>query len=76
MLDAAKRSGLRADAAFFFEDPREAGRLVRSLAAPGDAVLFKGSRAVHVELALEEFLAPNPIEDRAQDPTPSAGGSR
>jgi UDP-N-acetylmuramoyl-tripeptide--D-alanyl-D-alanine ligase len=68
MLDAATRSGLRADAAFFFEDPREAGRLVRSLASPGDAVLFKGSRSVHVELALEEFLA--------QDDAPLPGGSR
>jgi UDP-N-acetylmuramoyl-tripeptide--D-alanyl-D-alanine ligase len=67
MLDAATRSGLRADAAFFFEDPREAGRLLRSLASPGDAILFKGSRGVHVELALEEFLA---------DPAPSSGGSR
>ena len=58
MLDAAKRSGLRADAAFFFDDPVPAGQLVRSLAQPGDAVLFKGSRGVHVELALEQFLAP------------------
>jgi len=57
MLDAAKRSGLRADAAFFFDDPVPAGLLVRSLAEPGDAVLFKGSRGVHVELALEQFLA-------------------
>ena len=56
MLDAAKRSGLRADAAFFFDDPVQAGRLVRSIAQPGDAVLFKGSRGVHVELALEQFL--------------------
>jgi UDP-N-acetylmuramoyl-tripeptide--D-alanyl-D-alanine ligase len=75
MLDAATRSGLRADAAFFFEDPREAGRLVRSLAAPGDAVLFKGSRGVHVELALEEFLAP-PAEDDAQDDASAPGGIR
>ncbi|HTM47558.1 MAG TPA: UDP-N-acetylmuramoyl-tripeptide--D-alanyl-D-alanine ligase [Bryobacteraceae bacterium] len=57
MLDAAKRSGLRADAAFFFDDPIPAGQLVRSLAQPGDAVLFKGSRGIHVELALEQFLA-------------------
>ena len=57
MLDAAKRSGLRADAAFFFDDPAPAGLLVRSLAQPGDAVLFKGSRGIHVELALEQFLA-------------------
>jgi len=57
MLDAAKRSGLRADAAFFFDDPVPAGQLARSLAQAGDAVLFKGSRGVHVELALEQFLA-------------------
>ena len=57
MLDAAKRSGLRADAAFFFDDPVPAGQLVRSLAQPGDAVLFKGSRGVHMERALEQFLA-------------------
>ena len=57
MLDAAKRAGLRADAAFFFDDPAAAGQLVRTLAQPGDAVLFKGSRGVHVERALEQFLA-------------------
>ena len=71
MLDAATHSGLRADAAFFFEDPREAGRLVRSLASPGDAILFKGSRGVHVELALEEFLA----KEGALERTPSGGDS-
>jgi UDP-N-acetylmuramoyl-tripeptide--D-alanyl-D-alanine ligase len=68
MLDAATRYGLRADAAFFFDDPTEAGRLVRSIAAPGDAILFKGSRGVHVELALSEFLAP--------DSAPLPGGLR
>ena len=57
MLDAAKRSGLRAGAAFFFDDPVPAGQLVGSLARSGDAVLFKGSRGVHVERALEQFLA-------------------
>ncbi len=56
-LDAAMRAGLRAGAAFFFEDPAEAGRMLRTLAEPGDAILFKGSRGVHVERALEEFLA-------------------
>jgi UDP-N-acetylmuramoyl-tripeptide--D-alanyl-D-alanine ligase len=57
MLDAAKRAGLRADAAFFFDEPAAAGRLVRSLAKPGDAILFKGSRGVHVEVALQQFLS-------------------
>jgi UDP-N-acetylmuramoyl-tripeptide--D-alanyl-D-alanine ligase len=54
-LDAATRAGLRADAAFFFEDPAEAGKFVRSIAQPGDAILFKGSRGVQVERALAEF---------------------
>jgi UDP-N-acetylmuramoyl-tripeptide--D-alanyl-D-alanine ligase len=57
MVDAVKRAGLTADAAFFFDDPQEAGRLVRRLAQPGDVILFKGSRGVHVERALEEFLS-------------------
>jgi UDP-N-acetylmuramoyl-tripeptide--D-alanyl-D-alanine ligase len=65
MVDTVMRSALGVDAAFFFEDPREAGRLVRKLASAGDAVLFKGSRGVHVELALEEFLA-----------APESGGQR
>ncbi len=55
-LDAAMRAGLRAGAAFFFENPEDAGRHVAALAQPGDAVLFKGSRGVHVERALEEFI--------------------
>jgi UDP-N-acetylmuramoyl-tripeptide--D-alanyl-D-alanine ligase len=57
MVDAALLAGLRTDAAFFLDDPREAGRLARSLAQPGDAILFKGSRGVRVELALEEFIS-------------------
>lgn len=56
MLDAAKLSGVADGAAFFFDDPREAGELVRSLAQPGDAILFKGSRGVRVEDALAAFL--------------------
>ena len=66
ILDGAKSRGLRASAAFFFEDPVEAGRLVRVLAEPGDAILFKGSRGVHVERALDEFLyTPNASEGLA-----------
>jgi UDP-N-acetylmuramoyl-tripeptide--D-alanyl-D-alanine ligase len=56
LVDAAKSAGLPNDAAHFFEDPAEAGRLVRAVALPGDAVLFKGSRGIHVERALEQFL--------------------
>jgi len=56
MVDAVKRAGLTAGAALFFDDPAAAGRCLRTLAQPGDAILFKGSRGVHVERALEEFL--------------------
>ncbi|HML16328.1 MAG TPA: UDP-N-acetylmuramoyl-tripeptide--D-alanyl-D-alanine ligase [Bryobacteraceae bacterium] len=56
-LDAATRAGLRAGAAYFFDNPAEAGRLIGEIAEPGDAILFKGSRGVHVERALEPFLA-------------------
>lgn len=59
-LDAAKRAGLRGDAAFFFEHPSEAGQFIGKLARPGDAILFKGSRGVHVEQALARFLAFHP----------------
>jgi UDP-N-acetylmuramoyl-tripeptide--D-alanyl-D-alanine ligase len=55
-LDAAKRSGLADDAAFFFDESKDAGDLLRSIAQPGDAILFKGSRGVHVEDALAAFL--------------------
>jgi UDP-N-acetylmuramoyl-tripeptide--D-alanyl-D-alanine ligase len=55
LVDAAKLAGLSAGAALFFEDPAEAGRAVRSMARAGDAILFKGSRGVHVERALAEL---------------------
>ena len=58
IVDAARSTGLNAGAALFFDDPAEAGRAVRSIAQAGDAVLFKGSRGVHVERALDQFLAP------------------
>ena len=56
MIDAAMEAGLAKDAAYFFEDPIDAGALVRIIAQPGDIILFKGSRGTRVEKALEEFL--------------------
>ena len=52
MVDAA--NGIQAR---FFEDPAEAGDYARRIAEGGDAVLFKGSRGVQVERALERFMA-------------------
>jgi UDP-N-acetylmuramoyl-tripeptide--D-alanyl-D-alanine ligase len=56
MVEEAIAAGLPESAAHFFEDPVEAGDLARQWARPGDAVLFKGSRGVRVERALESFL--------------------
>ncbi len=56
-VEAAVEAGLKSGAAYFFEDPVEAGAWVRSIAQPGDAILWKGSRGTRVELALERFLA-------------------
>ncbi len=55
-VDAAIEGGLATDAAFFFEQPEDAGEHLKALARPGDVILFKGSRGTHVEKALERFL--------------------
>jgi UDP-N-acetylmuramoyl-tripeptide--D-alanyl-D-alanine ligase len=56
-VDEARAAGLPKGAAVFFEDAVEAGDFARQAAKPGDAVLFKGSRGVRVERALERFVA-------------------
>jgi UDP-N-acetylmuramoyl-tripeptide--D-alanyl-D-alanine ligase len=58
MVEAAAAEGVRS--AQFFEDPAEAGEFVREMAHAGDAVLFKGSRGVRMERALERFQAEGP----------------
>ena len=57
MVEAAVAAGLPRGQARFFDDPAEAGEFARLTARPGDAVLFKGSRGVSVERAMERFLA-------------------
>jgi len=52
LVEEAKRNGMDARAAFFFEEPEEAGSFLRDFVRPGDAILFKGSRGTHVEKAL------------------------
>ena len=50
MVEAAGEAGV------YFEEPGEAGEFARRWAHPGDAILFKGSRGVKMERALEKFL--------------------
>jgi UDP-N-acetylmuramoyl-tripeptide--D-alanyl-D-alanine ligase len=56
ILEAVAK-GLPASAAYFFDEPAQAGEFLRQFAHPGDAILFKGSRGTRVEAALNRFLA-------------------
>jgi UDP-N-acetylmuramoyl-tripeptide--D-alanyl-D-alanine ligase len=56
MVDEAMRAGM-SGAAYFFEDPQAAGDFLQDLAREGDVILFKGSRGVAVEKAMERLLA-------------------
>jgi UDP-N-acetylmuramoyl-tripeptide--D-alanyl-D-alanine ligase len=58
MADEAKKAGLSGSAAYFFETPEEAGLFLRQFTTKGDAILFKGSRGVKVERALEMLMQP------------------
>jgi len=57
MADEAVRAGMPPHSVHFFEHPEEAGDFVRQLVQPGDAVLFKGSRGVRIERAMEKVVA-------------------
>ncbi|MCP5109225.1 MAG: UDP-N-acetylmuramoyl-tripeptide--D-alanyl-D-alanine ligase, partial [bacterium] len=56
LVEAAVDAGLPASAAYFFDEPEEAGDHLRKLARAGDVILFKGSRGTRVELALRRFM--------------------
>ncbi len=53
MVDGAIEAGMSDSAAIFFDSAEDAGEFLRGYLHPGDAVLFKGSRGVQVEKALE-----------------------
>lgn len=57
IVDEAIAAGLSGGAASFFDTPEQAGEFLGKFLKPGDAVLFKGSRGVHVERALEKAFA-------------------
>jgi UDP-N-acetylmuramoyl-tripeptide--D-alanyl-D-alanine ligase len=47
-------------ASLFLEQPEDAGRWMQTNLQPGDAVLVKGSRGVHLERAIEVAQSPAP----------------
>ncbi|MBQ6889717.1 MAG: UDP-N-acetylmuramoyl-tripeptide--D-alanyl-D-alanine ligase [Oscillospiraceae bacterium] len=56
MIGGAVTGGLSDSKARAFEDRDALIRALSSAAKPGDVLLFKGSRGMHMELALEGFL--------------------
>ncbi len=52
-LEGAAEAGLAAGRGCFFSTPDEAAEFCRRFLRPGDVVLLKGSRAVHLEKAVE-----------------------
>ncbi|MDP9054431.1 MAG: UDP-N-acetylmuramoyl-tripeptide--D-alanyl-D-alanine ligase [Acidobacteriota bacterium] len=57
MVDGAVEAGMSGSAASFFNTPEAAGDFLRTYILPGDAILFKGSRGVEVEKAIERAFA-------------------
>ncbi len=56
LVDQAHRNGLPPYRLRFFEEAEAAGEFLRTALEEGDAVLFKGSRGVGLERALEPLL--------------------
>jgi UDP-N-acetylmuramoyl-tripeptide--D-alanyl-D-alanine ligase len=52
-LEGAIEAGLPATRTRFFPDPAAAGTFCRTIVEPGDVVLVKGSRGVHLEKVTE-----------------------
>lgn len=57
MVEGATGAGMSGSAASFFDTPEAAGDYLRTFVRPGDAILFKGSRGVQVEKAIEHAFA-------------------
>jgi UDP-N-acetylmuramoyl-tripeptide--D-alanyl-D-alanine ligase len=56
LVEEAHEYGLADYAGFFFPRSEQAGEFLRTFVRPGDAILFKGSRAIHLERALHALV--------------------
>ncbi len=57
VVSGAVTGGISAGRARAFDDRTALIKALRAMARPGDTLLFKGSHGMHMELALEGFLA-------------------
>jgi UDP-N-acetylmuramoyl-tripeptide--D-alanyl-D-alanine ligase len=65
-VEGAIESGIPASHGRFFPDAHSAGEFCRTMIAPGDVILVKGSRAVHLETVIE-MLKGQELGARSQD---------
>ncbi len=56
VVSGAITGGMSVSKARNFESREALAQFLKEIAAPGDAILFKGSHGMHMELALEQFL--------------------
>jgi UDP-N-acetylmuramoyl-tripeptide--D-alanyl-D-alanine ligase len=70
-VHGAARSLARAAGGEYFDEPEEAGDYLRSVARAGDALLFKGSRGVHMERALEKLMPEKLMPERSMPERPT-----
>lgn len=57
VVNGAITGGMNEAKALAFENREELVKTLKRMAKPGDVLLFKGSRGMRMELALEQFLA-------------------
>jgi UDP-N-acetylmuramoyl-tripeptide--D-alanyl-D-alanine ligase len=57
MVEEAMKAGMSDSAAHFFETSEQAGDFLNGVVRPGDVILFKGSRGVEVEKAIDRAFS-------------------
>ena len=73
-LEGALEEGFAPEQTRFFDDASSAGEFCRTLIKPGDAVLVKGSRGVHLERVIELLIPSQASSSGRPRETPEAVG--